>query len=45
MEELYGEKFTLTVVHEWLVCQEYVSGNCLIGGFEVLNETSKIFHH
>ena len=43
MEELYSKQFTSTIVHKWLVYLEYVSGNCLIEGFEVLNETSKIF--
>src|SRR6266436_7589978 len=43
MEELYSKQFASTVVHKSLVCLEYVSGNCLIEGFEVVNETSKIF--
>jgi len=32
-------------IHEWLVYLEYLSGDCLIGGFEVLNKTSDIFYH
>ena len=30
-------------IHKWLMYLEYISGNCLIGEFEVLNKTGKIY--